>query len=128
SVCRGPEDSVFGRGSSCLAMRVPKRQLMRPHLADRGPLPAVVRSDSSDRFVSVQDEARMHLEAWAKSDVGQKRNHNEDCFCVDPELGLYMVCDGMGGHAAGEVASARAVEVVRGELTRARAVIDEFAA
>jgi len=46
------------------------------------------------------------------SDPGLRREDNEDSFCARPDLGLFMVADGMGGHAAGEVASKIAVEVV----------------
>ena len=55
------------------------------------------------------------LKSAGLSDVGL-RDNNEDCFLVDEALQLYLVADGVGGHQAGEVASATAVEVVRREL------------
>ena len=47
-----------------------------------------------------------------KSESGLKRSHNEDCFAADPTLGLYVVCDGMGGGNAGEVASHMAIDTI----------------
>ena len=46
------------------------------------------------------------------TDVGRRRKSNQDFFSVDDELGLYVVADGMGGHASGEIASAEAVDAV----------------
>jgi protein phosphatase len=50
------------------------------------------------------------------SDVGRKREHNEDSYLVDEDLGLYIVADGMGGHQGGDHASRMCVEVLRDSL------------
>jgi protein phosphatase len=52
--------------------------------------------------------------------AGRIRRINEDVFLSDPDLGLFIVADGMGGHHAGEVASQLAVETIRSFLTRTR--------
>src|SRR5437868_10372776 len=56
----------------------------------------------------------------ARSDVGMKREHNEDSYLVNEDLGLCVVCDGMGGHAGGETASRLAVQTIEKELISAR--------
>jgi protein phosphatase len=55
---------------------------------------------------------------YGLTDLGRKRTTNEDAFYVDDELGLYVVADGMGGHAAGEVASREAVDTLYGMVKR----------
>lgn len=55
----------------------------------------------------------MDIMALACTDIGRVKPSNEDSYLVDPGLGLYIVADGMGGHAAGEVASATAVSAIR---------------
>ena len=54
----------------------------------------------------------MQIEVGARSDVGMVRHNNEDCFAVDLPLKLFVLCDGMGGQAAGEVASKLGVDIV----------------
>src|SRR5580658_5374140 len=65
---------------------------------------------------------------FAATDVGKVREHNEDNFLVDKKLSLFMVADGMGGHAAGEVASAIAVRTVHEELKREQDLITDYLA
>lgn len=64
----------------------------------------------------------------ALTDVGRKREENEDNFLVDESLGVYVVCDGMGGHAAGEVASALAVRTFHEEIKKEADLLEDFIA
>jgi serine/threonine protein phosphatase PrpC len=58
------------------------------------------------------------IEAFGQTDVGRRRKLNEDNFLVDTEAGLFAVCDGMGGHNAGEVASKIAIETLGAFIRR----------
>src|SRR5262249_47719576 len=57
---------------------------------------------------------RRRVTSFGATDIGRKRSTNEDAFLTDDALGLYVVADGMGGHAAGEIASQEAVETTFG--------------
>src|ERR1700721_3735136 len=60
------------------------------------------------------------------TDVGKRRSSNEDAYFLDDRLGLYVVGDGMGGHAAGEVASQEAVETVYGMVRRGAGLLNRL--
>src|SRR5438093_925439 len=56
--------------------------------------------------------ATLPLEAAGRTEVGPSRDINQDVFALRPDLGLHFVIDGMGGHAAGELAAAIAAESI----------------
>lgn len=71
------------------------------------------------------ENSKIVFDSGGKTDVGKERDHNEDSILGNEESfkskgidGLYIVADGMGGHAAGEVASAIAVDVIKSQCTR----------
>lgn len=62
----------------------------------------------------------MRLISGGVTDVGRKRSHNEDAFFASDKYGSYVVADGMGGHAAGELASTTAINAISEFVDRFR--------
>src|SRR5262249_37582254 len=96
----------------------------RPRVKLRGARSVMTAASSPD--LGTDEGTRVRLEAWLVTDVGVVRDHNEDSAAMEPSRGFFIVADGMGGHAAGEVASAMAVETVKKTLEGAHDQIDAF--
>jgi serine/threonine protein phosphatase PrpC len=93
-----------------------------------GEQPAPVSPNDSDDPTVILPMQLLSLDDSGCTDIGQQRDHNEDCFGILTEVkkqenpmgravqarGLYILCDGMGGHDHGEVASKMAVETLKG--------------
>ena len=67
----------------------------------------------------------MRFSCAARTDVGVVRSGNEDSYMMTSDRGLFVVADGMGGHAAGEVASAMATQIVGEQFRPARGMTDD---
>lgn len=61
---------------------------------------------------------RRELWVGAHTDVGRERDHNEDAFVCQPDLGIFAVIDGVGGERAGEIAARKATEILVSRLSR----------
>jgi len=63
------------------------------------------------------------MRSYGGTDIGRRRSVNEDAYLCDDELGLWVVADGMGGHAAGEVASRESIDTIHGMVKRGKATL-----
>lgn len=68
----------------------------------------------------------MDTTGYGLTDVGKCRGNNEDCFLIDDEIGLYTVCDGIGGHPGGEIASQEASDALHAFLCDHESELREF--
>jgi serine/threonine protein phosphatase PrpC len=92
---------------------------------------ASTRADGSScpkgRSMSTTHSSAVQIQSAGLSDTGKVRKRNEDSFKVDEEIGLFMVCDGMGGHNAGDVASQTACKIIHSHLEKNQDKLQEIA-
>ena len=67
---------------------------------------------------------KFRIYSWGSTDVGMKRDHNEDSYLLASDLNLYVVADGMGGHAGGEMASGISVRTVEKHVRAHKQIVD----
>ena len=115
----GPGGDSTGRPQFVLAKIATRREnaaLAGTTVCAVAPKPMMMRPSEEGPASS----SRSHVEAAAATHVGFVREINEDSHAALDHLGLYVVADGMGGHACGDVASALAVETVSGFFEETR--------
>lgn len=118
----GPDPEAEAEGPEAETLRIdgderqPTRRMRRRREDpttpfERGVVPIIYDDDASiDQPTAVH--AYLLLSAVGQSDTGKRRSRNEDYFAVVEDPPLYIVADGMGGHAGGALASAMAVETI----------------
>ncbi len=72
---------------------------------------------SSNSIDVNNDENDVDIKTYGITDPGMQRDSNEDSYLLMPEMGIYMVADGMGGHNAGEIASLAAIQTIKNHFT-----------
>lgn len=75
----------------------------------------------ADDLSGREDSADVRGRAAGRSQPGRRRSSNQDALLINPELGVYAVCDGIGGCAAGEVAASLAVSIIESSIAAWRA-------
>jgi len=77
-------------------------------------------SQKKRRTKSTTTKAGIKTSCWARTDLGLKRELNEDSYLADSNISLFIVADGMGGHAGGNIASKMSVDIIRKRVRAAR--------